>query len=53
MLFAPILALPRMALNLLIALAIFLFTRPGGWAAACALILIGIKVFFPHEATLP
>lgn len=43
----PLLSLPRMAINLLTALALFIFTRPGGWFAACVLILIGIKVFFP------
>lgn len=48
-LLTPLLALPRMAINLLIALALFIFTRPGGWLAACVLILIAVKVFFPRE----
>lgn len=46
---SPLLGLPRALLNGALALALFLFTRPGGWLAACALILIAVKVFFPAE----
>lgn len=44
----PFLALPRLVMNLALIGMVFLFTRPGGWAVAVALILLAMKVWYPR-----
>lgn len=40
----PFLALPGMALRLFWSLILWLMFRPGGWAVACGLVLVALKL---------
>lgn len=44
----PLLALPRLVMNLALMGLVFLFTRPGGWAVAVVLILLAMKIWYPR-----